>query len=230
MTELVPSPRPLLVAFAAAAVVQVVAVGAGWQWLDLVSKPFLVALLLAWAWVACDRRPPRLLVAGLVAAWLGDLLLQVSGTPWFLAGMASFLAMQACYIRGFVGLGASARLRATGWVPVVWAALWLGLNVVLGPSLGELRWPILVYSLALVTMAACAVATGVRVIGVGGVLFLVSDLLIGLGAADVTLPASGVLVMTTYCLAQYLIVTGWVGVARESVPGTTAATASAGRG
>ncbi len=215
MSELLPRPRPLLIAFLVASAVQVAAVAADWQWLDVASKPFLVALLLAWAWVACDRRPPRLLAVGLVLAWLGDLLLQVSGTAWFLAGMAAFLGMQVCYIRGFAGLGAGRRLRSRPWVVAVWAVLWLGLNLVLGPSLGELRWPILVYSLALVTMAAYAVATGVAAIGVGGVLFLVSDLLIGLRAADVELPASGVLVMTTYCLAQYLIVTGWVGLVRS---------------
>jgi len=56
------------------------------------------------------------------------------------------------------------------------------------------------------------------------VLFLVSDLLIGLGAADLDVPASGFLVMSTYALAQLLIVTGWVLVVRE--PSLTAASAA----
>ena len=46
---------------------------------------------------------------------------------------------------------------------------------------------------------------------------LVSDLLLGLGVADLDIPASGVLVMTTYALAQYLIVTGWVLAVRATV-------------
>lgn len=49
------------------------------------------------------------------------------------------------------------------------------------------------------------------------VAFLVSDLLLGLGVADLDIPASGVLVMTTYALAQYLIVTGWVLAVRATV-------------
>ena len=73
----------------------------------------------------------------------------------------------------------------------------------------------LFYSLALVVMAACAVATGDRLVGVGGVLFLVSDLLIGLRAADVSIPASGVLVMSTYAAAQVLITVGWVALVRS---------------
>jgi uncharacterized membrane protein YhhN len=109
-------------------------------------------------------------------------------------------------------------------VPAAWALLWLVLNVVLGPSLGALQVPIAVYSAALTTMAACAVATGRRRIGVGGVLFLVSDLLIGLGAADLDVPASGFLVMSTYALAQLLIVTGWVlAVRAPALSGTAVA-------
>jgi uncharacterized membrane protein YhhN len=217
VSHLVPAPRPLLVVFLAVAVVHVVAVGADLAALGHLTKPLLVGLLLAWSWVALDHEPPGLLVAGLLAALAGDELLEPSGTPWFLAGMVAFLAMQVCYVAGFAGLGALGRLRAHPWVPVAWGLLWLALNLVLGPSLGDLRLPILVYSAALVTMAAAAVATGDRRIGVGGVAFLCSDLLLGLGVAGVDAPGSGMLVMTTYALAQYLIVTGWVLVVREAV-------------
>ena len=218
MSQLVPAPRSLLVAFLVLAVVHVVAVAVDLTGVALATKPFLVGLLLAWTWLALDRSPPGLLVAGLLAALAGDVLLEPSGTPWFLAGMAAFLLMQVCYVAGFAGFGALARLRANAWVPAGWGLLWLALNVVLGPSLGALRVPILVYSAALVTMAATAVATGDRRIGVGGVAFLVSDLLLGLGVAGVHAPASGVLVMASYCLAQYLIVTGWVLRVRVAAP------------
>lgn len=217
-SDAVPAPRPLLVAFLVVAVVHVVALGVDLAVVAHLTKPLLVLLLLAWTWVATDRDPPGLLVAGLLAALAGDELLEPSGTPWFLAGMAAFLVMQACYVAGFVGLGALTRLRANRWVPAGWALLWLALNAVLGPSLGDLRVPILVYSAALVTMAATAVATGDRRIGVGGVAFLASDLLLGLGVAGLDVPASGVLVMTSYALAQYLIVTGWVLAVRGAAP------------
>lgn len=207
-----PQPRGPLVAFLVVSAVNVLAVAAGLDVVATITKPFIVGLLLVWAWLATDRRPPRLLMAGLAFALLGDLLLEVPGTIAFLAGMGAFLAMQLCYIAGFLGLGARARLRPP--VVAAWAALWLVLNVVLGPLLGDLRWPITVYSLALVAMAACAVATGSRLVGVGGVLFLVSDLLIGLRAAEVSIPASGVLVMATYAAAQALIVLGWVALVR----------------
>ena len=210
-----PQPRGVFAAFVAVCVVNIAAVAAGIDALAVATKPFLVGLLLVWTFLATDRRPPRLLMAGLAFALLGDVLLDLAGTVAFLAGMGAFLLMQVCYIRGFVGLGAGSWLRARPVVVVGWALLWVLLNVVLGPLLGELRWPITVYSLALVTMAACAVATGSRAIAVGGVVFLVSDLLIGLRAAEVEIPATGVLVMTTYVVAQALIVTGWVARTRE---------------
>ena len=224
MSDALPAPRPVLVAFCVAAVLNLVAVTVGATWLELATKPLLCGLLLVWAWLACDRRPPGLLMAGLVAALAGDELLGPSGSAWFIAGMGAFLVMQVCYILGFLGLGAAEAFRRRRWVPVAWVLLWLVLQVVVGPMLGELRIPIAVYSAALVTMAACAVATGHARIGVGGVLFLISDLLIGLGAADLDVPASGFLVMSTYALAQLLIVTGWVLAVRT--PALTGAVAA----
>jgi uncharacterized membrane protein YhhN len=215
--------RGVIVAFLVVWVVHVVANGVGADLVSDLTKPMLVPLLLAWVLVATDRRPPRWLATGLAFAFLGDVLLQLPGTLWFLAGMGAFLVMQVCYLVGFAALGSYARLRARPLVVAGWVVLWAALNVVVGPQLGELRWPILVYSVALTAMAAAAVATGDRRIGVGGVLFLISDLLIGLRAAGVEVPASGVLVMTTYLAAQYLIATGWVERAGASARGRTSA-------
>jgi hypothetical protein len=59
-------------------------------------------------------------------------------------------------------------------------------------------------------MAAATTGVSART-AVGGGLFLASDLLIGVGAAGVTLPGRGLLVMTTYIAALLLITTGWAG-------------------
>ncbi len=204
-----PAPRGPLVAFVAVAAANIAAGAIGSYWLETATKPFIVGTLILWAWLAWSGRPPRLLLGGLALALLGDVLLSLPGTAAFLAGMAAFLGMQLCYIAGFVGFGAARALRARPAVAAGWAVLWLALNLILGPMLGALRWPIAVYSVALFSMAALAVATGSRRIAVGGVLFLVSDLLIGVGAAGIEMPLRGVVVMVTYCAAQLLIVTGW---------------------
>ncbi len=211
MSELLPRDhRWLLVVYVVVAVVDVV--GGQITAVDILGTaltPLLLLLLIAWVLLARGRRAPRLLLAGMVFAWLGDVALDGPGDVRFLLGIGLFLVMQVCYSLGFVGLGALGALRRRPWIPIGAAVLWLGLNIVLGPMLGDMRWPLAVYSAFLVTMATLSLGVSTRV-GIGGVLFLVSDLLIGLGAADLDVPLRGLLVIATYALAQLLIVTGWV--------------------
>jgi uncharacterized membrane protein YhhN len=214
MTLLPRGHRALLVAYLVVAVVDVIADWLGPRWLDVATKPFLVLLLVAWVVAERRRHAPRLLVAGLVLAWLGDIALEGDGDLPFLLGLAFFLGMQVCYCWGFVRLGSVERLRRSPWLVVAAVVVWAGLNVALGPSLGVLRVPVLIYSAALFTMATLSLGVSTRV-GVGGVVFLVSDLLIGLRAAGLEAPASGLLVMGTYVVAQLLIVTGWLEVDRH---------------
>lgn len=211
MSELLPRDhRWLLVVYVVVAVIDVV--GGQITAVDILGTaltPLLLLLLIAWVLLARGRRAPRLLLAGMVFAWLGDVALDGPGDVRFLLGIGLFLVMQVCYSLGFVGLGALGALRRRAWIPIAAAVLWLSLNVVLGPMLGDMRWPLAVYSAFLVTMATLSLGVSTRV-GIGGVLFLVSDLLIGLGAADLDVPLRGLLVIATYAVAQLLIVTGWV--------------------
>jgi uncharacterized membrane protein YhhN len=139
---------------------------------------------------------------GLVFATAGDIALLVPGTAPFLLGMACFLGTQVCFLLAFLRRAPLSRPFAAGY-----ALLWAALNALLWPSLGTLRVPILVYSLALTAMAATAVAVS-RTVAVGAALFLLSDLLIGLGAADLDFPGRDLIVMTTYIAALLLITTG----------------------
>ncbi|MGW0415707.1 lysoplasmalogenase family protein, partial [Streptomyces collinus] len=72
----------------------------------------------------------------------------------------------------------------------------------LTPRRGTARRP--APALALVTMALTARVLGPRAAW-GGLVFLGSDLLVGLGAAGIGFPGQGVLVMVTYTLALALI-------------------------
>jgi uncharacterized membrane protein YhhN len=172
--------------------------------LRLVVKGMLMATLLGWVLVALGPRAPRWLVAGLAFAILGDVLLDVR----FELGMVGFLLMQICYIVGFLRLGAWTGLRARWPVGVAYVIVGLGANIALGPHLGSLAIPVLVYSTAILSMAALASGVGSRV-GLGGLLFVISDALIGVDKAGAGFPGRGMVVMLTYLAAQYLIATGW---------------------
>lgn len=209
------SARWPLVAFVVVAVTHLVALTWDLGPVAVVTKVLLVPLLVLWVLRTPER--PRLLVVGLVLAWLGDVALELPGDAAFLLGLLLFLGMQVCYIRGFLALGAMDVLRRRWWIPAAYGVVWLGVNLVLGPSLGALRWPMVAYSVALTVMAVAAAGVSVPV-GVGGALFLVSDLLIAVGAADHDFAGRDVVVMATYAAAQLLIVTGWVAAVRSSRP------------
>ncbi len=172
--------------------------------LRTVAKGFLMPTLLVWVLVALGSRAPRWLVAGLAFATLGDVLLDI----WFEVGMVGFLVMQLCYIAGFLRLGAWAGLRTRWPVAVAYLLVGVGANVALWPHLGDLAVPVLVYSTAILTMAALASGVTSRV-GLGGALFVISDALIGVDKAGAGFPGRGLIVLLTYLAAQYLIATGW---------------------
>ena len=186
-------------------------------WLDVavpverVLKGLLMPALLLCVLATLRDRSPRWLAVGLVFATVGDIAIDVS----FEAGLLGFLVMQVCYIVGFVGLGAtrtrSVRLAAAGY-----GLVWIVVNLVLGPTFGELRIPVLIYSAALCTMAALGAGVNARV-GIGAALFLISDTLIACGQADLDFAGRSALVMPTYLAGQYLIATGWMRRIRRDV-------------
>ncbi|MEH1014720.1 lysoplasmalogenase family protein [Micromonospora sp. CPCC 206060] len=203
-----------LVLFAVVAAVELVGVGADLTLVQWLAKPLLAPLLLLWLWQR--QRRPDPVALGLVFATAGDVALLIDSPVAFLVGMGFFLGTQLSFLTAFLR-------RRRPPVPVVlgYLALWALLNVLLWSRLGALRLPILGYSLALTAMAAAAVGIGRRV-AVGGALFLVSDLLIGLGAAGLELPGQGLLVMTTYIAALLLITTGWAAPAAPATAGPAA--------
>ena len=63
------------------------------------------------------------------------------------------------------------------------------------------------------------VAAGVDAqVGLGGLLFLVSGMLIGLDLADLDFAGRGAVGMVTYLAAQYLLVTRWARHVRRDAP------------
>jgi uncharacterized membrane protein YhhN len=191
--------------------------------------PLLAAALAALA--GTEHRLVRLTLAALGLSWLGDTVPRfLEGDPAFLAMVAWFLLAQVVYIvafRPYAGDGLLARHRpwlAAYLVPV--AAL-LALTL---PNAGVLAPAVVVYGGCLLAMAL--LATGVHPLAwAGGAVFAVSDGLIALGAFgpwEVTGPAGSVAVMTTYVLAQLLIVLGVT--RRAGCAGPSRSPASSGRG
>jgi uncharacterized membrane protein YhhN len=201
--------RTWWLAFLVSSVVHLVGQLAGATWLQQVTKPLLVPLLLAWFLSAVPAGRVRTLVAvALGWSWLGDLGLMLDGEWWFLAGLGAFLVAQLAYVATFWQWRADSVLtRPVLLAPYVFALL--GLLAVLWADLGALRGPIVVYATVIVTMAVLATGAG-RMVAVGAALFVLSDALIASGSLTelVRLPRHGFWVMATYLAAQALIARG----------------------
>ncbi|QYX81057.1 lysoplasmalogenase [Streptomyces akebiae] len=218
----------LLVAFGVAAGVDLASLAAGFDAGHLAAKPLLMPLLAAYAYT---RGAPRPLLAALLFGWGGDVLLLSDAEPAFLAGMGSFAVGHVCYLVLFGGLGRRGGLDgadgldgagglgrsgqpAYGGASGVWSGVAYGLALVvavasLWPGLpAELRLPVAGYSALLTTMAWAAARVGL-VAGLGGALFVVSDMLIATGVAEWPQPPRPDLwIMLTYLAAQYLLTRG----------------------
>ncbi|MGH8795054.1 MAG: lysoplasmalogenase [Stackebrandtia sp.] len=203
--------RLALGAFALALAADLVAVSADAKAAEWVAKPLLMPALavVAIAAGAARRSGGRPLLWALGTAWVADVALLFDSETAFLVGMACFAGMQICYVAGFARLGALQVLRWRPWIPAGYLTFWAAFNAAMWPRFGELSAPIAVYSLLLCAMAATAAGVSAPV-ALGGALFVVSDLMIGLGAADIGFAGQGAAIMASYAAAQLLIVTGWL--------------------
>lgn len=207
-----PLARGFLIAYIIDCIVQLGALAVGNLTVAHLSKPLLLPLLMAVVIAQGGLRThPSIpwLVAGQFFSFLGDVALIPDGQLWFSAGIGMFLVTHICYIVGFFKLGARQGLRDRRWVLVVYPAFWLIANAALWSGLGPMRLPIAIYSAALVTMALCSMSLG-TMLGIGGTLFMFSDLLIGEGVAYGSFTGSTVLIMLTYTVGQGLIALAWL--------------------
>lgn len=169
-------------------------------------KPLTTILIIYQLW-SCTSAPRHqftgLILAGLIACLLGDILLM--NDAWFLPGMLAFLAGHGFFILAFSSLNGFSR----NWlllIPVMLPVLWL--NWSLSPYMGEMTIPVKAYSIVIVIMVWQAVClpvwrrnTVTLLIGTGGVLFLFSDSMIAITEFNPSTTVSPLIVLSTYWLS-----------------------------
>jgi uncharacterized membrane protein YhhN len=208
-------PRVVIILFGVFALLNIVASGAEYKTLELVTKPFLLPLLALWVFLV-QRWASKGLIVALLFSAAGDIALNVEGDLWFMIGMGLFFCAHIAYIVTFVKAGARPKpLVAAGYLvflAAMLAWLWNGLDA--------MAIPMTVYALGLTTTAVLSTAFNWRT-ALGGALFLISDLLIAIRVAGAAgLPADGAWVMLTYCAAQFLLATGFVAHLNRSGQGS----------
>lgn len=172
-------------------------------------KPLLMPVLLAGLLFALPRVRSEIALLGTIAialSWLGDVTLGSVGEFSFLIGLGFFLLAHVAYIVLFLRRMKTSPMRGWALAYLVW---WIALVAILWPHLGDLLLPVVVYGLVLGAMGAIALSCN-RWIAIGGVLFAVSDSLLGINRfhPDFEWPLVHVAIMLTYVAAQGLIAFG----------------------
>ena len=186
----------------------------GWLRLAAVAKVGSIVLLLAYA-----ERPttPRSLLAALGLSALGDLFLGVIGVArvspelLFLVGLFSFLMAHLCYIRLFATHTErlSRTFRRVGMALV--GAVLTSMLAVLWPTLGGMRWPVVIYAIVLAAMAISAQRSKFPAMtAVGALLFVASDAMLAYARFHQVFYGAAVFIWFSYYIAQVLISMGVV--------------------
>lgn len=159
---------------------------------------------------------------GLLFGLFGDCFLMfVHVNPsFFMFGLVSFLIGHLFYITAFyLDYSWNPRIekKYTRWALAIFGLFCFGFYIYLRPYLAEMKIPVMVYAFVISLMGIMAVNRKGRVntlsyslIFYGAVLFIISDLILAFNRFVIPFEQAGLLIMSTYMIAQYLITIGAV--------------------
>lgn len=178
--------------------------------LEYAAKPATMVALIG---VALELHPVdssmrTWFVIALVCSLAGDVLLMLPNEELFVAGLGSFLVGHVAYIVGLISGGVS-----TGAV-VVGAIITLVLLGSFAPTIikgakekdARLAVPVFIYVLTISVMVTLAIGSTVPIAIAGAALFYASDFTIGWSKFVADFAQSRMVIITTYHLAQLLLV------------------------
>jgi uncharacterized membrane protein YhhN len=209
------------IAFWLLAILNIIGIAANMEMLHFIAKPLLMPALLLLLWNTNSTVPGKgLLLTGLFFSWLGDvfLLFEYKNSLFFIFGLASFLTTHIFYIVYFLRVR-SANGSLLKKQPVL-VALVAGYGITLVwqlyPHLGDLKLPVILYAAVICTMLLCSLHVFKKVNKKaalyylsGAAAFVLSDSLLAVNKFYQPFAYAGMLIMLTYCAAQYFIVRGY---------------------
>lgn len=175
-----------------------------------VLKPIPIILLMLMVWQSnAPSETTRLLFLALLFSLLGDIILTLPARGALQAGIIAFMLAHCFYI---VLYWKDASFQFRRWLyclPVI--VIIIGGYFYLLPYLGNMRIPVTVYLsfLSVMVLSAFQVKQYPKWIITGACLFLISDFILALNEfADLKNKAVPILIMLTYYLAQFFLVSG----------------------
>lgn len=161
-----------------------------------------------------------LMILGLVFSWAGDILLEFAGSNgnMFIPGLICFLLAHIMYLTVFIttpGKNSITGNRIILLIPVILYGT--GLVFYLYKDLNVMKLPVIIYAFVILFMLSAAINRIDKVnrksfllVLAGAILFVISDSAIAINKFSYKFEYSGIVIMSTYIVAQYLIVKGYI--------------------
>lgn len=184
--------------------------------------PVLFIYVLTDSSATLNMRMPLLIAV--FFSWVGDVFLMFTDRDplYFMLGLGAFLCAHISYIvafRKWRTAGISHRWQSV--FALIIMAYATGLCLVVYPGLGDMRIPVIVYAVVIAAMSITANSRYKRTsaysyafVLAGALIFVASDSMIAWSTFYRPFALSGLLIMITYIIAQYLIITGIIQHAR----------------
>lgn len=188
----------------------------------LAIKPLICVILMGYLYskTRLYGNFSKLIFTGLFFSLAGDiaLLFGGGGGNFFLIGLAAFLVAHVFYSIAFFRdykYDPQASKKVGHLMLFLMAAFTIAFYIWLRPYLAEMKIPVMAYMVVISTMAILAGYRYQRVnplsfqlILAGAIFFIVSDTLLAINKFVMPFLYSGVFIMATYMLAQFLITMG----------------------
>jgi uncharacterized membrane protein YhhN len=175
---------------------------------DFIIKAVPVLSLALLAFLKIPGIRGKLLGIGFLFSDVGDIVLELNRSDYFVFGLAAFLVAHIFYIAVFIRKPVLQKQRSIIAMIIIIYGLVLGL--VLIPNLGSMLIPVVVYLLVILAMGISATlgANNHFLIITGACLFILSDSIIAVNKFLTPISFSSFWIMTTYYSAQFCIISG----------------------
>jgi uncharacterized membrane protein YhhN len=219
----------LLYVYAVFAMVYSVLLLVGVDSLTWYLKPFLLPFLFYAVVKSAGFETKKWLLLALLFSWIGDciLLFAHKGELYFIFGLIAFLIAHITFIVLFTKQksGNKSFKKPLFWVGFVFATLYLaGMLSLLLPSLGDLRFPVILYALIITIMLKTALkgtfdwsGNSKYLVLAGAVFFVASDSILAINKFHSPIASASYSIMITYLVAQFYITRGILNLNKKAL-------------
>lgn len=213
-------PKTILTSFLIFSVLYLLLPFFGFDAISWFLKPFLIPFLIVSVLITKDFKTKKILLFALFFSWIGDIILMFAdkGELYFILGLVAFLVSHLWYIVLFIQQDQNEKTESSSKIAIgttLLLAYFFGILLLLFPKLGPLKLPVVIYAIVITLMLFVAFKNSLRwsnpaarIILLGAISFVLSDSILAINKFYEALPYSNTLIMSTYILAQYGIVSG----------------------